>query len=100
MKLALSVCSLGFLLYCLPIGCHGCITGKDVAAGTVDFLVDEACPFTGREHFFQINTCDEEGMPDRALETHVDIHAVTNSAGSMRHVGMPCSVLGERYVVI
>ena len=83
-----------------PIGCAGRITGKDVAARTVDFLVDEKCPFTGREHFFQINTCDEEGMPDRAIETHERIHAVTNAAGTVRHVGIPYSVLDERHVRI
>ena len=83
-----------------PIGCAGRITGKDVAAKTVDFLVDKVCPFTGREHFFQINTCDEDGMPDGALETHAPIHAVTNAAGTVRHVGMPCSALAERHVRI
>ncbi len=83
-----------------PIGCAGRITGKDAAAKTVDFLFDKNCPFTGREHFFQIDTCDEEGMPDRALETHERIHAVTNADGTVCHVGMPYSVLGERHVRI
>ena len=81
-----------------PIGCAGRITGTDAAAGTVDFRVDAACPFTGREHFFQINSCDEEGAPDRALQAHANIHAVTNEAGEVRHVGMPYVVLGDRHV--
>ena len=83
-----------------PIGCAGRIVGKDLDAKTVDFQIDAACPFTGREHFFQIDSCDEEGMPDRALEVHAAIHAVTNSDGSVRHVGMPYAVLGERLVRI
>ena len=33
----------------------------------MDFRIDAACAFTGREHVFQIDTCDEEGAPDRAL---------------------------------
>lgn len=83
-----------------PIGCAGRITGKDESARTVDFRIDAVCPFSGREHFFQIDTCDEEGMPDRALETHADIHAVTNAAGTVCHVGLPFVTLGERHVRI
>ena len=83
-----------------PIGCAGRITGKDEAARTVDFRIDAACPFSGREHFFQIDTCDEEGMPDYALETHADVHAVTNADGAVRHVGLPFVALGERHVRI
>lgn len=81
-----------------PIGCAGRIVAKDAAARTVDFLVDAACAFTGREHVFQIDTCDEEGAPDRALETHADIHAVTNEAGSVRHEGLAYTRLDERLI--
>ncbi len=81
-----------------PIGCAGRIVAKDVAAGTVDFRVDEACAFTGREHAFQIDTCDEEGAPDRALEAHVAIHPVTNDAGVVRHEGIPYVQLDARTI--
>ena len=81
-----------------PIGCAGRIVAKDAAARTVDFLVDAACAFTGREHVFQIDTCDEEGAPDRALETHENIHAVTNEAGAVRHEGLAYARLGERLI--
>ena len=81
-----------------PIGCAGRIVGKDAAAKTVDFRVDEACAFTGREHAFQVNSCDEEGAPDRALEAHVAVHPVTNEAGVVRHEGMAYTRLGERLI--
>lgn len=81
-----------------PIGCAGRIVAKDAAAGTVDFRVDAACAFTGREHAFQIDTCDEEGAPDRALEAHVAIHPVTNGAGVVRHEGIPYVRLDARTI--
>ena len=83
-----------------PIGCAGRVTGTDAEARTVDVRVDAACPFTGREHFFQINTCDEEGAPDGFLGAWAKIHAETNGAGTVRHVGMPYAMLDERHVRI
>lgn len=81
-----------------PIGCAGRIVAKDAAARTVDFRIDAACAFTGREHVFQIDTCDEEGAPDRALETHEAIRAVTNDVGAVRHEGLAYTRLGERLI--
>lgn len=79
-----------------PIGCVGRIEAVDASAKTVDFRIDAPFPATGEEHFFQLNTCDDEGTPDAVLETHSDIRKQTLPDGREVYVGHPYSMVGDR----
>lgn len=81
-----------------PIGSSGRVIRFDAVAHTVDVRLDPWCLATGREHLFQIDTCDEEGTPDRAVEANERIHEVRGTDGSVRHVGMRYSVLGDHTI--
>lgn len=79
-----------------PIGCVGRVAAVDAKAHTLDFRIDEPFPATGEEHFFQLNTCDDEGTPDAALEVHASIKPRTSPDGTTRHVGLDYTMVGER----
>lgn len=79
-----------------PIGCVGSVVSVDKDAKTIDFRIDAPFPASGEEHFFQLNTCDGEGMPDAALETHRNIERQTLPDGREIFVGHPYRMIGER----
>ena len=54
----------------LPPNCAGRVVAKDPAARTFDVKLGTEFPCTGEEHFWGIDTCDEEGMPDYVIETY------------------------------
>ena len=77
------------------IGNQGEVVGKDETAHTLLFKVDAGFPVTGKEHYFQLNTVEGDGVPDGALEVHTPIHEVAG-----RHVGLDYEVVGDRLVRI
>ena len=79
-----------------PIGCVGRVLAVDAANKTVDFRIDKPFPASGKEHFFQVNTCDDEGTPDAAVEAHKKIEKQTLPDGSEAFVGLSYQMVGER----
>ena len=56
-----------------PSSCAGRIVALDPANGTYDVQIDPEFPITGWEHFWGTDTCDDEGMPDYAIETYENV---------------------------
>lgn len=79
-----------------PIGCVGRVEAVDPVAKTVDFRIDPPFPASGEEHFFQVNTCDDEGTPDAAVEAHQKIERRTLPDGRVAFVGLDYCMVGER----
>ncbi|GEM_PF-722905 len=57
----------------IPPNCAGRVTAKDEQARTFDVALENEFPCTGKEHFWGIDTCDDEGMPDYVIETYEKI---------------------------
>lgn len=53
-----------------PPNASGKIVAKDPTGGTYDVKIDDEFPITGWEHFFGVDTFDDEGTPDYAIDSY------------------------------
>ena len=80
-----------------PPNASGRIVAKDPASGTYDVKIGDAFPITGWEHFFGVDTFDDEGTPDYAIDSYDQVtrQKVADGKGGTR-----LKLTGAKYEVI
>lgn len=85
-----------------PFLCMGRVTDIDWDARTYDVLLDEGYTLTGWEHIYGSNTFDEDGSPDKVVESYDPItrEEVTDERGEKRLkiTGLPYTCLSPRKI--
>jgi len=82
----------------VPPNCAGRIVSLDPVNGLYDVSVDDEFPITGNEHLCAANTCDDEGMPDWAIEEYNTLHEAKGTNGVVRYVGANYRVVGPQRI--
>lgn len=80
-----------------PPNASGKVVAKDPANGTYDVKIHDEFPITGWEHFFGVDTFDDEGTPDYAIDSY---DQVTRQKVSDGKGGTRMKLTGAKYEVI